>query len=63
IDPTGRIIKKAGLNTRKDLVAYVPVNDEKSFFTRHGDLLGKFTLLMSFALILFKLIRWHVFKN
>ena len=63
IDPTGRIIKKADLNNKKNLFALVPINNRKSFFTSKGDLLGKFMLLMSFGLVLFKLIRWHVLKD
>lgn len=55
IDPTGKILKKAGLNTRKNLSAFVPVNDKKSFYTRNGDLFGKIMFLMSWIFIFVKL--------
>ncbi len=58
IDPTGKVLQKAGLNIRKDMVAYLPVDKKHSFYTKHGEWFGKFTLIVSFLILLFKLISW-----
>jgi len=63
IDPTGRIIDRAGLNTRKDLVSLLPVNNQTTFYNRHGEWLGKFILLVSLTLIFIKFISWVLFER
>lgn len=55
IDPTGRYLQQAALNTRKNLVAELPLVHRKTFFTRHGDWFGKINLYVAFLLIFIKL--------
>ncbi len=63
IDPTGRIIDSAGLNTRKDLVSLLPINHQTTFYTRKGEWWGKFTLLVSLVLIFIKFVSWILFER
>ncbi len=51
ITPTGKMLERAGLNTRKNLVEYVPVNAGKSFYTRYGDWVGKWCLIITGMLL------------
>lgn len=60
IDPTGRILQHAPLNTRGELVGYLPLNTEHTYFTARGDWFGKLILLVSLLLIFIKLVFWMV---
>lgn len=51
IDPAGRILKRASLNTFAALLYPVPISDRVSFYTRFGDLPGLFSLIFSVGLI------------
>ncbi len=63
IDPTGRVLLKAHLETRKDLVDYLPLNTEHTFYTRHGEWFGKIILLVCSLLILFNLFGWKLIRR
>ncbi|MEJ2637778.1 MAG: apolipoprotein N-acyltransferase [Calditrichia bacterium] len=63
IDPTGRVLLKARLETRKDLVDYLPLNTEHTFYTRHGEWFGKIILLVCSLLILFNLFGWKLIRR
>lgn len=56
--PTGKIINEAPLGTKKNLVADIPVVQQHTWFTKHGDLPGKFSLLVLLAIVLLKLSVW-----
>ncbi len=56
IDPTGRVLKKAGLNTRKDLLAQVPLKLEATYYSQSGEWFGKLMLILSGLFIFFILL-------
>jgi apolipoprotein N-acyltransferase len=60
IDPAGRVLKKAELNTRRDLIAQVPLKLETTYYSENGEWFGKLMLILSALFILFILL-WKVF--
>jgi apolipoprotein N-acyltransferase len=56
IDPVGRMLTKADLNTRKNLRAVIPLGTVKTFYTRHGDWLGIISLVSSTVFLVALLI-------
>lgn len=56
--PTGKIIREAALGVKKNLVADVPVTEKHTFFTKHGDIPGKISLIVLLGIVLFKLYVW-----
>ncbi len=63
IDPTGRYLDRAGLGIQKNLVTWLPLRNEETFYAQHGELFGKITLLVSFTFIFIKLIILNFFKR
>ena len=62
IDPVGRILTRARLNTHKTLVAYIPIANEKTFYSRRGDWLGLAALLIIIGLFFVQGVR-HFYKK
>lgn len=60
IDPTGKYLRKAPLGSKRDFTAWIPVNSEKTFYTRHGEWFGEFTLLVSFLILFVKFVFWVI---
>lgn len=60
ISPTGKYLTRAGLNTRQNKIAEIPIVQRKTFYTRKGEWLGNFTLLMSLLFIFIKLFGYFV---
>ncbi len=50
IDPAGHVLAKAALNTRQDLEHYLPLRNQTTFYTRHGEWPGKISLIVSLLL-------------
>ncbi len=63
IDPTGRYLQTAALNTRQNLIGNLPIIHEQTFFTRHGDWFGKIILYVALLLIFIKLVAYGVGKR
>ncbi len=63
IDPVGRYLRQAPLNSRKNLSAIIPLNSKKTFYTVHGDWFGQICLLISIIFIFFVLFSWRLFRS
>jgi apolipoprotein N-acyltransferase len=62
IDPVGRILTKANLNTHAQLIADIPLGTSKTFYTRHGEWLGQLSLGISGLSLLVIMIFTHLKK-
>ncbi len=60
IDPAGRVLKQAGLNTRSNMVTWIPVQTHKTYYTRNGEWFGRLTFIASGIFIFFVLL-WNLF--
>jgi apolipoprotein N-acyltransferase len=52
LDPYGRVIGRLGIFERGILVGDLPLVPQKTFFTRHGDLVGGGATLLAGLLVL-----------
>ncbi len=59
IDPVGRVLEKAPLGTRRDLIHWIPVRQDLTFYSRHGEWFGKISLGVSFILF-FIIFSWVI---
>lgn len=55
IDPAGRVLKYAKLNTKNNLTSLLPLRNVTTLYTQYGDWFGKLTVWMSLLLIIIKL--------
>ncbi|MFQ5583440.1 MAG: apolipoprotein N-acyltransferase [Calditrichia bacterium] len=55
IDPSGKKHEQTRLNEKADIIYDVPVNVETTFYTKYGDWLGLFSLIVSFLFIILSL--------
>lgn len=62
IDPVGRVLSRARLNTHKNLIAYVPIANEKTFYSQRGDWLGLAALLITIGLFFVQGV-FHLYKK
>ena len=68
IDPAGRFLKQTRLNSHASGTAFLPLGEEITFYTRHGDWLGQLCLLIS-TIIIFcvlpyaKILRIYLYFN
>jgi len=59
IDPVGRILTRANLNTHAQLTAVIPLRTSKTFYTRQGEWLGLLSLGISgLSLIVIMIFRY-----
>ena len=63
IDPVGRYLDHASLNTQKNLVALLPLQMDKTFYTRRGDYLGPICLVIMLIFIFYVLFFWRRFRS
>ncbi len=63
IDPTGRYLTRIPLLERGHLTKNLPLNQEKTFYTQHGDWVGDFTLIVSSLLIFISLLYYLVLRK
>ncbi len=65
IDPLGRVLEKAPLETKRNLIHWIPVRQTRTFYSRHGEWFGKISLELSFALffIIFSWLIWRKKQN
>ncbi len=52
IDPAGRIVKQSTWNKRESIRGTIGLSDEQTFFVRHGDWIGRVSLLLAALLFL-----------
>jgi apolipoprotein N-acyltransferase len=62
IDPAGRVLKYAELNTKKNLTSLLPLRNVTTLYTRYGDWFGKLTVWVSLLLIIIKLVGLRFLK-
>jgi apolipoprotein N-acyltransferase len=62
IDPVGRYLDKASLNTQKNLVALIPLREDETLFTRSGDYFGLICLVITVIFIFYVSFLWRRFR-
>lgn len=60
INQRGDVLKKTGLNTCEALSSPIRLNSELTFYTSHGDYLGRISMLLSGMIVIYLLVkRWR----
>jgi apolipoprotein N-acyltransferase len=63
IDPVGRYLEKASLNTRKNLVAFIPLGMHRTFYTHNGDYFALICVIITLGFIFYVLFFWKRFRS
>jgi apolipoprotein N-acyltransferase len=63
IDPAGHVLEQLGLNKRGNLVAWIPLQTRKTYYTRNGEWFGRLMLIISGTFIFFVLLSNLFFRT
>lgn len=63
IDPTGRIVQETSWWQPEVLTGQVGLSDRQTYFVRHGDIVGRFSLFLFILLFLFVLVRAFISRR